>query len=122
MKLSSDTRTDVNVVVGYSPGEVRLRERSLTTGAIVTADRLLDWPVASLAELSTAALEPLFELRPEIVLLSTGATQRFPDPEIIAHVYARGVGFEVMDVGAACRTYNVLLGEDRRVALALLFA
>ena len=121
MKLSSDTRTDVNVVLGYSPSEVRLRERTLQSGAIVTADRLLDWPVASLADLSPAALDAVLDLQPEIVLLSTGATQRFPDPAIYAHVYARGVGFEVMEVGAACRTYNLLLGEDRRVALALLF-
>jgi uncharacterized protein len=121
MKLSSDTRTDVNVVLGYSPSEVRLRERALQSGAIVTADRVVDWPVAALDDLTPAALDAVLALQPEIVLLSTGGTQRFPAPEVFAHVYARGVGFEVMEVGAACRTYNLLLSEDRRVALALLF-
>jgi uncharacterized protein len=121
MKLSSDTRTDVNVVVGYSAAEVRLRDRTLRTSAIVTADRVVDWPVAAFADLSPRALEPVLALAPEIVLLATGGTQRFPEPDVIAHVYGRGVGFEAMDVGAACRTYNLLLTEDRRVALALLF-
>jgi uncharacterized protein len=121
MQLSSDTRTDVNAVVGYAADEVRLRTRALRTSAIVTADRVVDWPVASLADISPSALDSVLDLGPEVVLLSTGGTQRFPDPAVIAHAYGRGVGFEVMDVGAACRTYNVLLGEDRRVALALLF-
>jgi uncharacterized protein len=120
MKLSSDTRTDVNVVVGYAATEVRLRERVLRTSTVVTVDRVVAWPVAGLAELSPAAFDPVLELRPEIILLSTGATQRFPSPEVYAYVQSRGVGFEAMEVGAACRTYNVLLSEDRRVALAVL--
>ncbi len=121
MKLGSDTRSDVNAVLGYGAAEVRLRERVLTRSAVITADRIVDWPVASLADLAPAALDRVLELQPEIVLLSTGATQRFPEPEVYAHVQGRGVGFEVMEIGAACRTYNVLLSEDRRVALALLF-
>lgn len=121
MKLSSDTRTDANVVVGYAADEVRLRGRTLRTSAIVTVDRVVDWPVAALDELSPSALDAVLGFAPEIVLLATGGTQRFPDPAVIAHVYGRGVGLEVMEIGAACRTYNVLLSEDRRVALALLF-
>jgi uncharacterized protein len=121
MQLSSDTRTDANVVVGYAADEVRLRERALRTSAIVTLDRIVDWPVASIADLTPSALDPVLDLDPEIVLLATGGVQRFPEPDVVAHVYSRGVGFEVMEVGAACRTYNLLLSEDRRVALALLF-
>jgi uncharacterized protein len=121
MQLSSDTRTDANVVVGYAADEVRLRERALRTSAIVTVDRVVDWPVASMTQLSPSALDAVLDLGPELVLLATGGTQRFPEPDVVAHVYARGVGFEVMEVGAACRTYNLLLSEDRRVALALLF-
>jgi uncharacterized protein len=121
MKLSSDTRADVNAVLGYGPAEVRLRTGALATSAIVTADRVVDWQVKSLAEVTPAALDRVLELQPEIVLLATGATQRFPEPDAYAHVQGRGVGFEAMEIGAACRTYNVLLGENRRVALALLF-
>jgi uncharacterized protein len=58
--------------------------------------------------------------RPEIVLLGTGATQRFPHPRLSAPLAAARVGFEVMDTRAACRTYNILLGEGRRVVAAVL--
>jgi uncharacterized protein len=121
MRLASDTGRGANVVLGYSATEVRLRERSLTASAIVTADRVADWPLGSFAALTPGALDAVLALAPEIVILSTGATQRFPSPEVYAHVCGRGVGFEVMEIGAACRTYNVLVAEDRRVALALVF-
>lgn len=120
MQLTRDTRADVNVVLGYSAAEVQLRDRVLRASAVITRDRVLDWPVGELAELTTGALDRVLELDPELVLLATGAVQRFPEPEAYAHVNARGVGFEVMDVGAACRTYNLLVADDRRVALALI--
>jgi uncharacterized protein len=119
MQLSADTRAGVNVVLGYSPAEVRLRERVLRASAIVTAQRVEPWPVARVADLTRGLLDRVLELDPQVVLLATGARQQFPDPELYAYVQSRGVGFEVMEVGAACRTYNVLVGEDRRVALAL---
>ena len=59
-------------------------------------------------------------LMPEIVLLGTGDRQRFPRPKLTRALLARGVGVEVMDTSAACRTYNIIMMEDRRVAAALL--
>jgi uncharacterized protein len=120
MQLSRDIRTGLNVVLGHGPGEVRLRDRVLRTGAVITCDRIVDWPVGTLAELTTLALDRVLELEPELVLLATGAAQRFPAPAAYAHVHARGVGLEAMDLGAACRTYNVLVADRRRVALALM--
>lgn len=120
MQLTTDTRTDVNVVLGYAASEVRLRDRVLRASAIVTRDLIVEWPVPGLAGLTPAALDRVLALEPEIVLLSTGAVQRFPEPEAYAHVNARGIGFEVMAIGAACRTYNLLVADDRRVALALI--
>lgn len=120
MQLTRDTRADVNVVLGYAPDAVQLRDRVLRASAVITRDRVLDWPVGTFAELTTSALDRVLALEPELVLLATGATQRFPEPEAYAHVHARGVGFEVMDVGAACRTYNLLVADERRVALALI--
>jgi len=54
------------------------------------------------------------------LLLGTGPSQRFPDPPLYAELYRSRVGFEIMDTGAACRTYNVLVGEGRAVVAALL--
>jgi uncharacterized protein len=128
MELTPETRRSVNLVAGYSARELRLRaartlaeparELVLHASAIVTARHVLDWPVASVAALAPAALEPVYALGVEIVLLATGERQEFPSPAVIAAAAARGVGLEVMDLGAACRTYNVLVGEDRPVALA----
>ena len=73
----------------------------------------------TLDELSEADLDAVFALQPEIVVLGSGARQRFPDTRLLAVILARGIGCEVMDTGAACRTYNVLVSESRRAVAAL---
>src|SRR5260221_9169233 len=105
-------------VVGYSEREIRLADRRLTTSALITATAVHDWPVTSVAELDLERLAPLLALGADVVLLATGPKQEFPAPAILARAAAAGIGLEVMDLGAACRTYNVLLAEDRAVALA----
>lgn len=119
MKLSADPRRGQNLVTGYTDRSVSLPDRTLTHSAIVLADRVVDWPVAGLDTVEESALERLLAHDPEVVLLATGATQRFLAPALLAYLPARGVGLELMATGAACRTYNLLVGEDRRVALAL---
>jgi uncharacterized protein len=118
MQLAPDTLGPSNVVAGYAPGELRLRDRVVTASAIVTASDVLPWPVSSAEALTPALIEPVLGLGVEVVLLATGARQVWPPPAVIAHLAARGVGLEVMDLGAACRTFNLLVGDRRRVALA----
>jgi uncharacterized protein len=65
-------------------------------------------------------LQELIDREPEVILVGTGDRIRFPHPEVYAHVISQGVGIEFMDTGAACRTYNVLLSEDRRVIAAII--
>jgi len=121
MKFTLDQPGRVNVVASHAPGELRIGERVVVSSAIVTADRLVeDWPVEDAAGLSAELLGQVLDLEPEIVILGTGERQVFPEPSLFAAVAGRGVGFEVMDNGAACRTYNVLLAEGRRVALAII--
>ena len=121
MRFTLDRPGHVNLVASYAPGEVRIGERVIVSSVIVTADRLVeDWLVADAAGLSAELLEAVLDLQPEVVVLGTGERQVFPEPALFAAVAGRGVGLEVMDNGAACRTYNVLLAEDRRVALALI--
>jgi uncharacterized protein len=119
MKLTDETQAGTNFIRAYEPGEIRIVERVVRSNCIVTADSLLDWPVQSIAQLKAADLEPLLALKPEIVILGSGATQVFPDPSIMGALLSRGIGCEVMNTGAACRTYNVLVSEDRKVAAAL---
>jgi uncharacterized protein len=83
---------------------------------------ITEWTPASFAELQAEHLLPLLERNPEVVIIGTGPTLRFPRPEILRPLMQARVGYEVMDFQAACRTYNILVDEDRRVAAALLMA
>jgi len=118
MEFAADSGARGHVVLSYGAHEIRLRDRTLRASAIVTAAQVLDWPVAGVETLEEAALAPLYALGVDVVLLATGARQQFPPRAVYAALLRRGIGLEVMDVGAACRTYNVLLAESRRVALA----
>src|SRR5687767_13505682 len=93
------------------------REKSV----VVLADRIQEWSTQSFDELSAADFAFLKELNVEIVLLGTGPRQRFPHPRLTATLAQAGIGLEVMDLQAACRTYNILVAEERKVAAALLF-
>jgi uncharacterized protein len=120
MKFTLENSPNVNVIRSYSPDELRIGEHSIRSNCIVTADALIaDWPPATLDDLKVNHLEAIFELRPELVLLGTGARQRFAPAEIRTAFAARGIGIESMDLGAACRTFNILVQEERRVAAAL---
>jgi uncharacterized protein len=121
MKFTLENSAALNAVTGRAPGEVSIRGRPYRTSLVIGASAVIeDWPVRDAGVLTEDTLEPVLALGPEIVLLGTGERQVFPEPRIYAAVAARGIGFEVMDNGAACRTYNVLLAEGRNVVLALI--
>ena len=121
MKLTDETTPGKNFVRAYSASEIRVGETILRRSCVLRADRVVtDWRPQTFEELTLADLDAVLALDPEIIVLGTGSRQRFPAPELLASVYARGVGCEVMDTGAACRTYNVLVSEDRKVVAALL--
>ncbi len=123
MKLTLEANSRVNLIRAYSAKEIRVGERTLQASCIVTADTVIeDWEPESFAQLAVAHLEKLFELRPDVILLGTGMTQRFPPQAIRAACLQRKIGLEAMDLGAACRTFNILVQEDRRVAAALFFS
>jgi uncharacterized protein len=120
MKLTDELTGPANAIRGFSPGAIRIGEQTFNRSCIVAANALItDWPPQSIAELRIEHLDAVLALRPEIVLLGTGLRQQFPDRQLLASMLARRVGIEVMDTGAACRTYNVLMGEQRRVIAAL---
>jgi uncharacterized protein len=120
MKFTLENNPNLNFIRAYSGEELKIGEHSIRSSCIVMADELIaHWAPATLDELQANHLEPIFELQPELVLLGTGARQRFASAQIRAAFAARKIGLEAMDLGAACRTFNILVQEDRRVAAAL---
>jgi uncharacterized protein len=121
VKLHLSERTGQNAFTGYGPGYVAVNDERHAASLVVLPDRLItDWPATEFDALAPDHLEILVEFAPEIVLLGTGSCIRFPRAEVIRPLIEAGIGVEVMDVAAACRTYNILLAEDRKVCAALL--
>ena len=120
MKFTLESSSRVNLVRAYSRAELRIGEELVHSSCIVSADRLITtWPPERFDALRSEHLQAIFELEPEVVLLGSGERQRFPPAAIRAAFTARRVGLEVMDLGAACRTYNILVQEERRAVAAL---
>ena len=123
MKLHLDSSGAQNVFTAYGDGFVELNKTSrYDRGVIVLADRVIEnWGQGGVSGLSLEDISQLAALTPAIVLLGTGSRQRFPSPAQLRPLIAAQIGYEVMDLIAACRTYNLLAGEGRKVAAALLF-
>jgi len=120
VKIAQDRVEGSNAFTGYGEGWVEVNRTRHHASLVVSASRLItDWPATSVEALGADHLAAIVELEPEIVLLGTGAALRFPEPAQLAPLYRAGIGVEVMDTPAACRTYNILLGEGRNVVAAL---
>jgi uncharacterized protein len=126
VKLYASAPTALNTFTAYGEGFVTVNgerhEGTNGAGLIVLPERLLPWKVAGFAALEEADFQVFLELNLEILLLGTGPRQRFPHPRLTRGLAAKRIGVEAMDLQAACRTYNILMAEERRVAAALLFA
>ena len=121
MKIERDQAGGRNLFTGYGAGYVEVSGRRYAASLAVSADRIItDWPAACVESLSADHMAAIIELKPQVVLLGTGARFTFPDQKILAPLYKANIGVEVMDTPAACRTYNILLGEGRNVVAALI--
>ena len=121
MKLHLHAEDGQNTITGHGPGHVDLRGQRITTPLVVAAQTLIaPWVVPSIEKLVFDDFAAVIALQPSLVIFGSGATFRFPDTKILAAFSQARIGFDVMDTGAACRTYNVLLSEGRNVAAALL--
>ena len=125
MKLYQDNNANLNVVTGYGDDHVMVNKVRHDGNLILTAGQIrTGWAPEARGDLGALRAEDLAavaELRPEIVIVGTGQRQRFPAPALLRPLIEARIGFEFMDLPAACRTYNILIGEGRSVAVALLF-
>ena len=121
MKLHASRPSGVNTITGYGEGYVMVNGERRSSSVVVMPDRIEPWQAGGFDTLTPSDFEFLKGLGAEIVLLGTGPRQRFPHPRLTAPLAQTRVGLEVMDLQAACRTYNILVAEERKVAAALLF-
>lgn len=120
MKLHLTDFSNLNAFTGYGPGYVEVNRTQYTCNLIVLPDQIIqNWQVRNIDELTMQHLEVLLGMQPEIILIGTGATFRFPDKSLLKNIAIRAISLEVMDTQATCRTYNILSTEGRRVAAAM---
>jgi uncharacterized protein len=123
LKLHLSNFSGINAFTGYGEGYVMVNRQRYAHNLVVLRERIVtDWQPAGFDQLSATDFIQLALLEPEIVLLGTGSRLRFPRPELTRALIEARIGLEVMDVQAACRTYNILAAEERKVAAALLFS
>lgn len=121
MRFQLETGGQANLIRTYAPGRIDVNHETYTRSLIVLRSQVIpDWPPQDFADLGPSHFETLAALAPEIVVLGTGQRQQFPRADILAPLIKAGIGCEVMDSGAACRTYNILVSEGRNIAAALL--
>ncbi len=121
MKLHLDSPSDINVIQVYDDDGVVINDVRFNSSLIVSPDKLYTkWPVDRFEELNENHFADIVTQKIEIVLLGTGSSHRSVDPHHLIWFANRGMGLEAMDSRAACRTYNLLAGEGRSVAAALI--
>lgn len=122
MDLLPRIPADRQVINAYGDGGFRISGTHWTQPVLVFPSKTVAWPVAAFSELTLESLEPVFGTEPvaELLLIGCGPAMAFVPNDLRAAVRARGIVIEALDTGAACRTYNLLMGEGRRVAAALI--
>ncbi len=121
MKLHEHGQQDLNTITAYGDDYVAVNATRHEGPLLIMPEGLLEpWPVDSPGSLTREQMDALIAHGPEIVLLGTGARQHFPHPRVTAPLTDAGIGHEVMTTASACRTYNILMSEGRRVLAALL--
>jgi len=120
MKFAQDQINSKYVIEAYEPGRIQVASQVFRHNLLIMPDRLLQpWEVASMEDVSAQQLQVLAAHEPDVLILGTGQNPVFPHPSLFRPLIQAGIGWEIMPTDAACRTYNILHGEDRRVLAAL---
>ena len=121
MKIELDSEfTTSNKIISYSNHSFKLIDTLIETNIVISKDRLIEnWSVDSYQNLATQHLDQIILWHPELIIIGSGKIPSFPNPELIAYAASKNTGLEIMDTGAACRSYNLLLDEGRDVVACL---
>lgn len=121
MKLQLTQTGERKLFTGYGDDYVLVNRERFGSGSVVLADAVLDnWGCTQFSALTVTDFDFFLALQPDVILLGTGARQQFAHPALYRNLLAAGIAVEFMDTAAVCRTYNILMAEDRRVVAAIL--
>lgn len=121
MKLHLANSGDTKLFTAHGAGHVIVNGERFEHSIVVLAEAVrVDWAVAGFEGLDESHFDYFLALKPDVLLLGTGTTQRFPHPRLYRTLTDAGIGVECMDTPAACRTYNILVAESRKVIAAIL--
>jgi uncharacterized protein len=121
MELNLELPRDYLFIRRADAHRVVIVDRPFTASIIVTRDRVIeDWAPQDIGELAPEHADPILALKPDVVLLGTGARQTFPSQAVLGAFLHQNVGIEVMDNTAAARTWDILASEDRNVVAAFI--
>ncbi len=122
MKIHLETGSkNENIIQAYEPGSVSINSVVYTSSLIVCPDTLIEnWDLANISTMGDEHLRTILDLGPELILIGSGQSLVFPSAETLLPLIESGLGYEVMGTGAACRTYNILMAEGRRVVAGLI--
>ena len=121
MKLQPDKQPSLNTVSAYGPDYIEINAQRYTQSLFLSPETpVIEWSCARFEDIKIEDFEQIAKLDPAVVIFGSGQRIRFPQAALIAPLIARNIGIETMDLQAACRTYNVLMAEGRKVVAALL--
>lgn len=121
MKLQPDKQPSLNTVSAYGPDYIEINAQRYTNSLLLSPESpVIEWSCTRFEDIKIKDFEQIAKLEPAVVIFGSGQRIRFPQPALIAPLIARNIGLETMDLQAACRTYNVLMAEGRKVVAALL--
>ncbi|MFT4608533.1 MAG: hypothetical protein ACI8ZV_002227 [Chitinophagales bacterium] len=121
MPLAEDRITSRYSISAYTPTDITVNGKQYQRSLILAPEVLISpSPINSIDDLNEDTLQSVLDLNPDVVLLGTGDKQVFPEPRIFGLFGEKGIGLEVMDTGALCRTFNILVAEDRDVVAIII--
>jgi len=121
MKFTEDLSTSaLNIIMGIEPDYVVVQKKKINSSHIIAPDALVKWDLRTFSELTVEHIALITTLNPEVIILGTGEQHLLPEKPILKALVETGIGYEIMNTSAACRTYNILIAEDRRAVVGLI--
>lgn len=119
IELDSENFTS-NKIISYSDDSFSLKDKVIKSNLLISKDHLIeDWSVKSYQDLALQHMDQIIEWQPEVILVGAGNESGFQNYELLSYITSKNIGLEIMNMGAACRSYNLLIDEGRNVVACL---